>query len=118
MQAFEQVVVKPFVRPRRSVVRQRQGDDARHFGAFCLATGIETIEGQPYNPQSQSRVERAHRTLKNGVAAAQMQGSKASLVTLVLRVAHEMNVAPSEYSDGLSPHRDRKSTRLNSSHRT
>jgi hypothetical protein len=102
--AFEQTVVLPFGLPVR-LWFDGGSEMKRHFAAFCTASSIETIEGQPYNPQSQARVERAHRTLKDAVAAAQMQGSSASIVSLVLRAAHEMNVAPNEQLDDLSPHR-------------
>jgi hypothetical protein len=104
LQAFEQAVVLPFGLPVR-LWFDGGSEMKRHFAAFCTASGIETIEGQPYNPQSQARVERAHRTLKDAVAAAQIEGAKSSIVSLVLRAAHEMNVAPNEQLDELSPHR-------------
>lgn len=104
VQAFEQMVVQPFSVPQCLWI-DGGSEMKKHFAALCLAYGIDIVESQAYNPQSQARVERAHRTLTAAVAKARMEGSTASVSTILLRVAHEMNIAPSDLTAGLSPHR-------------
>lgn len=103
-QAFEQHVVVPFGAPEQLYV-DGGGENEKHFSTYCLAQGIDVVVGQAYNPQSQARVERAHRTLSASVAKAVAEGSKAPIATIVSRVAHEMNIAPCDSDENLSPHR-------------
>jgi hypothetical protein len=104
VQAFEQMVVQPFGVPQRLWL-DGGNEMKRHFSATCLAYGIDIVDGQAYNPQSQARVERAHRTMNAAVTKARMEGATASLATILARVAHEINIAPNELTEGLSPHR-------------
>ena len=49
-----------------------QHDQGREFdGAvnkLCKKLGIKVIKGRPYHPQSQGKIERAHRSLKKKIA--------------------------------------------------
>jgi hypothetical protein len=77
---------------------------ARDFQTLCAAYGVELETGQANNPRSQAVVERALRTLRDGVTAMQIQGSSsAPIEVLVARVAIAINAAPSDDEWHISP---------------
>jgi len=73
------------------------------FQALCTAYGVDLETGQANNPRSQAVVERALRTLRDGVTALQVQGSTAPIDVLVARVAIAINAAPSDDEWHIAP---------------
>jgi hypothetical protein len=76
---------------------------AGQFQTLCAAYGVVLETGQANNPRSQSVVERALRTLRDGVAALQVQGTSAPIELLVARVVIAINAAPSDDKWHISP---------------
>jgi len=87
------------------VIRCDHGSEfARHLSALCTALGIDLQYGMPHNSRSQSRVERALRTIRQVVAKWQVEGTTEPLHVLVARTAREINCAPSDDQYAISPY--------------
>jgi hypothetical protein len=101
--AIEIAVLQPFGVPR--VLRCDGGSEfLGATTALCAVLGIDLQHGMPHNSRSQARVERSLRTLRQVVAAWQMDGSTEPMAVLLARAARAINCAPSEDSYAISPY--------------
>lgn len=64
------------VLPQPNIVKTDNGPrySSSNFKDFCSQLGIKHVSGNPYNPQGQGIVERAHQTLKNMIHKLQSNG--------------------------------------------